>query len=770
MAGKPTYEQLEQRVKELEKEVAERKKAEEALRALSSRQEALLSAIPDIVMEVDSNKIYTWANQSGIEFFGEEVIGNEAAFYFEGEQNTYNQAQPLFNGSGNVIYIESWQRRKDREKRLLAWWSTVLKDTHGNVAGAISSARDITEQILTEDALRESEEKYRHLFEMESDAIFLIRNGDGQIIEVNTAAARLYGFSREELLRMKNTDLSAEPDKTRKATLKQKREVPTRYHKKKEGTVFSVEITATHFTWRGEEVHIASIRDITERKQAEEALRENESKFRSLFELSPQAIALTAIKNGKLIDVNNKFCELTKYAKNEVLGKTTTELGFYSEQNRNKFINELQKSGGVHGLGMDFRAKDGSILHALMFAIIIQISGETFILTIFLDVTGQKKLEAQLQHAQRMEAIGTLAGGIAHDFNNLMMGMLGNISLMLFDTEPSYRHYDKLKNIEKLIENGSKLTNQILGYARRGKYEIKPTILNHIVKESSETFGRTRKEITIHRELADDLFATEVDESQIQQVLMNLYVNSANAMPGGGDLILKTMNVSHQKMRDKPYKVKSGNYVMLKVTDNGTGMDKKTTERIFEPFFTTKEMGRGTGLGLASAYGIIKGHGGYVDVDSKEGLGTSFYIYLPASDKAIPKTFDTYNHIMESSGTILLVDDEAIIVDVGAQMLKKIGYTVLKAQSGKEAIELYRENIDKIDLVILDMIMPYIGGGEAYEKIKEINPKAKVLLSSGYSVDGKATEILERGCNGFIQKPFNIGVLSQKIMEILGKD
>ena len=671
MAGKPTYEQLEQRVKELEKEVAERKKAEEALRALSSRQEALLSAIPDIVMEVDSNKIYTWANQSGIEFFGEEVIGNEAAFYFEGEQDTYNQAQPLFNGSGNVIYIESWQRRKDREKRLLAWWSTVLKDTHGNVAGAISSARDITEQILTEDALRESEEKYRHLFEMESDAIFLIRNGDGQIIEVNTAAARLYGFSREELLRMKNTDLSAEPDKTRKATLKQKREVPTRYHKKKEGTVFSVEITATHFTWRGEEVHIASIRDITERKQAEEALRENESKFRSLFELSPQAIALTAIKNGKLIDVNNKFCELTKYAKNEVLGKTTTELGFYSEQNRNKFINELQKSGGVHGLGMDFRAKDGSILHALMFAIIIQISGETFILTIFLDVTGQKKLEAQLQHAQRMEAIGTLAGGIAHDFNNLMMGMLGNISLMLFDTEPSYRHYDKLKNIEKLIENGSKLTNQILGYARRGKYEIKPTILNHIVKESSETFGRTRKEITIHRELADDLFATEVDESQIQQVLMNLYVNSANAMPGGGDLILKTMNVSHQKMRDKPYKVKSGNYVMLKVTDNGTGMDKKTTERIFEPFFTTKEMGRGTGLGLASAYGIIKGHGGYVDVDSKEGLGTSFYIYLPASDKAIPKTFDTYNHIMESSGTILLVDDEAIIVDVGAQMLKK---------------------------------------------------------------------------------------------------
>ena len=386
------------------------------------------------------------------------------------------------------------------------------------------------------------------------------------------------------------------------------------------------------------------------------------------------------------------------------------------------------------------------------------------------DINDRKQLEAQLHHAQRMEALGTLAGGIAHDFNNLMMGILGNVSLMLFDTEPSHPHYNKMKTIERMIQSCSKLTSQLLGYARKGKYEVKPLILNQIVTESSETFGRARKEIAIHRNLAEDLFAVEVDESQIQQVLMNLYVNAADAMPGGGRLILKTKNVTHREIKDKSYQIEPGNYVLLKVTDNGTGMDEKTMERIFDPFFTTKERGRGTGLGLASVYGIIKGHGGYIDVESGKGIGTSFYIYMPASDKTIPKSFEVSGQILKGKGTILLVDDEEVILDVGSQMLKIFGYTVLEAKSGKEAIDVYRKKKDQIDLVILDMIMPDIGGGETYDRIKDIDPKAKVLLSSGYSVDGQATEILERGCNGFIQKPFNMENLSRKLNWILGED
>jgi len=386
------------------------------------------------------------------------------------------------------------------------------------------------------------------------------------------------------------------------------------------------------------------------------------------------------------------------------------------------------------------------------------------------DINDRKQLEAQLHHAQRMEALGTLAGGVAHDFNNLMMGILGNISLILFGTDPSHPHFEKLKNIENMIQSCSKLTNQLLGYARKGKYEVKPINLNHVVKESSETFGRARKEIEIHTKLAEDLAAVEMDEAQIQQVLMNLYVNAADAMPKGGQLSLKTANVTHKDIKDTSYEIEPGNYVMLKVTDSGVGMDAKTMEHIFDPFFTTKERGRGTGLGLASVYGIIKGHGGHIEVESQKGLETSFYIYVPASDKTTQKIIEVADQILKGKGTILLVDDEEMIIDVGTQMLKIFGYNVLEAHSGKEAIEVYRQNKDNIDLVILDVIMPEIGGAEVYDQIKEIDPKVKVLLSSGYSIDGQAAEMLERGCNGFIKKPFNMEDLSKTLSKILSQD
>jgi CheY-like chemotaxis protein len=238
-------------------------------------------------------------------------------------------------------------------------------------------------------------------------------------------------------------------------------------------------------------------------------------------------------------------------------------------------------------------------------------------------------------------------------------------------------------------------------------------------------------------------------------------------MPGGGDLILKTMNTTHNVMKAELYDPKPGNYVQLTAIDNGGGMGKETIERIFDPFFTTKEMGRGTGLGLASAYGIIKGHGGYIDVESKKGHGSTFSIYLPASEKGVQKVVKTPVEIIKGTGTVLLVDDEQVILEVGQDLLEAIGYGVLIARDGKEAIEVYKENRDEIDIVVLDMVMPNMGGSEAYDRMKEINPNIKVLLSSGFSIDGKATEILERGCDGFIQKPFNMKELSTKTSEIL---
>ena len=382
----------------------------------------------------------------------------------------------------------------------------------------------------------------------------------------------------------------------------------------------------------------------------------------------------------------------------------------------------------------------------------------------------KEKLEARLQHAQRMEAVGTLAGGIAHDFNNLLMAAQANVSLMLYDIDSNHPHYEPLKNLEKHIKGGATLTRQLLGYARKGKYDVKPINLNEIMEETSDAFGRTRKDTTIHLELAEDLYGIEADQDQIEQVLLNLYVNATDAMPGGGNLTLKTINVTHGNIKGKLYDPKPGNYVLLTVTDTGAGMDKETQERVFDPFFTTKEMGRGTGLGLASVYGIMKGHAGYIDVDSEKDKGTTFSIYLPATERKIEKTVVADKQIIKGTETVLVVDDEAMVLDAAVKVLKRLGYTVLEAKSGREAVKVYEENKDTIDMVLLDMIMPDMGGGKAYDRMKEINPKVKVLLSSGYSIESEAKEILTRGCDGFIQKPFSLSELSQRVREILDKE
>jgi two-component system cell cycle sensor histidine kinase/response regulator CckA len=386
------------------------------------------------------------------------------------------------------------------------------------------------------------------------------------------------------------------------------------------------------------------------------------------------------------------------------------------------------------------------------------------------DISEQKKLEAQIQQSQKMEAIGTLAGGIAHDYNNMLMGILGNVSLISLDFDPSHPYYKKLKNIEKYVRSGADLTKQLLGFAKGGKYEVKPVDINDLIERSSEMFSRTRKEIRIHIKYQKDIWSVEVDLSQIEQVLLNLYVNAAQAMPGGGNLYLQTKNVTLNENYVRHFNAKKGDYVRISVKDTGVGMDEDTIKRIFDPFFTTKDRSRGTGLGLASAYGIIKNHGGIINAHSMIGQGSTFDVYLPASPKKIVQKGELNREVLKGSETILLIDDEDIIIDIGGQILERLGYLALTARSGKEAIEIYRTNKNKINIVILDMIMPDMGGGETYDRLKKINPEIKVLLSSGYSINGQASEIMNRGCNGFIQKPFNVEQLSMKIRDILSNE
>ena len=388
------------------------------------------------------------------------------------------------------------------------------------------------------------------------------------------------------------------------------------------------------------------------------------------------------------------------------------------------------------------------------------------IVGIFKDISEQKKLESQLLHAQKMEAVGTLAGGIAHDFNNLLTGIQGYVSLLQLDVHTRHPLYEKIKGIEDQVRSGAELTKQLLGFARGGRFEAVVADVNEIIERTSSMFGRTKKEISIHRKLDESLWSVEIDRGQIEQVLLNIYVNAWQAMPFGGDLYLESARVLLDEEFVKPFAILPGRYVRLSVTDTGIGMDEKTKERIFEPFFTTKEVGRGTGLGLASAYGIIKGHNGIIDVQSEKGQGTTFTIYLPASDKEPVIEDGGSSDLVKGEGTILLVDDEEVIIEVGGELLQMLGYQVAIARSGREAVAIYKQRGDEIDMVILDMIMPDMDGAETFNVLKSIDPGVRVILSSGYSADARMNKMMEQGC-GFIQKPYRVNTLSQKINEAL---
>jgi PAS domain S-box-containing protein len=665
----------------------------------------------------------------------------------------------------------------------------TLKESENRYREAFQQLDDeVSERRRAEDKLRKSEERFREMAEHISEAFWLYDWNKREVIYTSPAYESIWGRPVEDLYAHEaEWNESVHPEDLEYARVSFEKIVQTGGGEKREYRIVRPDgsvrwVSDRGFAIRdenGQVVRIAGIaEDITERKRAEVALRESEERFRELAELMPETIFEVNLE-GQLTFVNRNAYNYFGYTQADLKqGLSSFDMLIPAERDRAKENVAKILSGEQTGIN-EYTAlrKDGNTFPVMIHSAPIFKEGKPVGLRGFvIDITDRKtaeeerrKLQVQFQQAQRFEALGTLAGGIAHDFNNLLMNIQGNTSLMLFELNNTHPHFELLKNIEKQVKSGAQLTKQMLGYARKGKFNVKPVDLNQIVDESAETFGRTRKEITIERKFENDLFSIAADRGQIDQVLLNLYVNAADAMPGGGKLILKTQNQTHLNIKSDQYNPMPGNYVQLTISDTGSGMDKSTLERIFDPFFTTKEMGRGTGLGLASVYGIIKSHDGYIDVESEKGHGTTFTIFLPASESGVEGNAEADARLIKGSGTLLIVDDEELVLDVGANMLEKLGYTVLKAHNGTEAVEIFETNKDKIKMVILDIIMPDMGGGAVYDKIKPINPDVKVLLSSGYSVDGQAIELLERGCDGFMQKPFTMEELSGKITQILKK-
>ncbi len=366
-----------------------------------------------------------------------------------------------------------------------------------------------------------------------------------------------------------------------------------------------------------------------------------------------------------------------------------------------------------------------------------------------------------------MEAIGTLAGGIAHNFNNLLMGIQGNISLLMREHSPDSPHAKRLTTIETLVNGGSKLTSQLLGYARSGRVDVRVVDLNTLVLEIAETFSLTRKEYRVHTELTASAMPAEVDPAQIEQAILNLLINAADAMPRGGDLYLSSRVAPHTELTDPEHAIKEGDHAVLSIRDTGIGMDRETIERCFEPFFTTKGISGGTGLGLASAYGIVRANGGLIDVESEPGEGTTFSLSFPMADHGPDSNAAVRGEPIAGVGTILVVEDDEAVLEACSEMLSHLNYTPICVGSGTAAIDIFTRRQDTIDLVILDLILTDLNGGEVFDQLRSIDPTVRVLLASGYSLDGEAAGILDRGCNDFIQKPFTIEQLSRKLDGLL---
>jgi len=526
---------------------------------------------------------------------------------------------------------------------------------------------------------------------------------------------------------------------------------------------------------------LAVYEEITQRKMAEDSLRESERRFRLLLE-DVSSVPVQGYNAGRVVVFWNSASErLYGYSRDEALGKKLEDLIIPSHM-RDEVIsavdNLVQNGQRIPASEIGLMRKDGSIVPVYSTHVMLEDSvGQKELYCVDLDLSDLKKAEEerttlrnQLMRAQKMEAIGTLAGGIAHDFNNLLQVVVGYSELMI--TNPTLPDQFKrgIKSINKAALSGADLVGRLLTFARKTESSAEPLNLNDKIKQIRELLDRTiPKMIQIELKLSKEPTLINADPSQVDQIIMNLTVNAGHAMPEGGNLVIETETV----ILDRDYcqahvEAMPGPYVLLRVSDTGHGIDKKTMERIFEPFFTTKGHGIGTGLGLSMVYGIVKQHGGHITCYSEPGAGATFKIYFPVIDSEV-KSEKPMDLVVPKGGTetILLVDDDDSVRDVGKEMLLEYGYCVITASNGREALEIYSAKRETISLVILDLFMPEMGGKECLRALLKIDPKVSVLVVSGFTQNGEIGEALDSGAKGFIGKPFNIPQLLEEIRKII---
>ena len=679
---------------------------------------------------------------------------------------------------GVLVVFSSREQLPDEERAMLLGLADQAGLAIENAQLYEQAQHEIAERQRAIRALRESEERYRRLVELSFDVIAIHRGG--KIVYINAAGAELFGASSPEEVIGKTLLDFVHPDyletaearmlRTSKGTI-----APLIEEKliRLDETSVDAEVVEVPITYQGQPAVQVVARDITERKRGEEEIH-SLSQFRERI-IDNANVWLNVLDEKRNVLVWNKAAEeISGYSRDEVMGHGKIWEWLYpDEEYRNRITAKaaaiIEKGEVSEDFATTIRRKDGQTRIIAWNSRNLVDERGTPIGSIALgrDITERKQLEAQLRQAQKMEAIGTLAGGIAHDFNNILTGILGFASIIHSKLPVDSPLRSDVETIVRSAQRASELTRQLLTFARRGRVEVRPLSLNNMAREVINLLERTiDKAIAIELCLADDLATVEGNTGQLHQMLLNLCLNARNAMPQGGQLIIETQNVTlSEEKTHTELDLEAGQYALLSVTDTGIGMNAEIQQRLFEPFFTTKEQGRG--LGLAMVYGIVRGHGGAIHVYSEPGQGSTFKVYLPVASRLAQDTAPEEVEALGGSETILVVEDEESVRALLRRILEEGGYTVLLAANGVEAVERYAERSTAIDLVVLDIIMPQMGGRETYERLREIDPEVRVLLSSGYSENGQAQDILATGARGFLQKPYDLRAVLRNVREVL---
>jgi two-component system, cell cycle sensor histidine kinase and response regulator CckA len=746
--------------------------------------EAYFKQHPQVVADVGRNIKVLDVNPRTLALYGAK---NKTELLGSLEKITTADTIPLL--AKQLVAIATGQRHLSEEginrkltgELIYIHLSITLDESERPFNSVLVSIIDITDRKRSEQALQASESRFRGAFENAATGMalislrgFFMRVNPLLCDMLNATAAKLQGTHWESYLTAEDLAYHRERIDRLYAGKSNSLQLELRLHPLR-GEPLWVLLTASlvHGSDQAPDHIICQVLNIHQRKATERALRISEERYRQFYQDDPSGVYI-AQPDGHILTCNPAFLRIFGFRSTEHALVTNLVDLYPSPEGRQVFIEKLLAEKRLENYAADLRRLDGQSVHVRLNAIAIFDDGGEFsgIRGYLVDMTRQQNLEKQLLHAQKMEAVGTMAGGVAHDFNNLLMGILGNASLMRMDLPPEHPYHERLELIETHVRSGSELTRQLLGFAKGGKYEAIPTDLNRLIQDNAGMFGRTRKEVRIETHLASDLGTVVVDRSQMDQVFYNLYVNAWQSMEEGGRLTITTRNVRLSAEETGGREIPPGNYAEVSVADNGEGIPPENLPRIFDPFYTTKTLSRGTGLGLASVYGIINNHQGMIEVESQVGRGTCFRIHLPikSAKTGAPPLPLSDSSLLKGHETLLLVDDEPLVIQATDAMLSRLGYTLLTAESGQLALDLFEKEHTRIDLVILDMIMPGMSGSETFDRLQAVDPEVKVLLSSGFSRSGQAEAILVRGGKGFIPKPFDMGAISRKIRAILDEE